>query len=820
MSKAALIPALFLLVAVQSGSRGSSHTRIAVRCEEPADLRDLLHRGNAAFRSGEYLRAIQIYEDGYAAAIRRGVPQSAARFLNNLGSVHFQLFQYRNAIDAYLKARDLARSQGDREALGALCVNLSSLYAQMGDLDAASETVDQGLRLPRGITAKYRPKLLIQYAYIKWRRNNSGEAVKALRDAIEASRSQLDPAAESQAWNEMGSALLESGRLAEAEDALLEAFRMRKLTHDDRIYFTYDSLANLRVRQSDWRSALVLFDRALESARSASPSAMWNIYYDRGKAHLAQGQTEEAFADFGAALEGVRRWRAEVIPADSFRVSAEVDLHHVYSAYVEIASRLYAQTRRKQFAEEAYAVSEESRAASLRALWAGDDLTRALPTEYWGALAGLLKAEAALMKGGSGQDQTAVRPWRVKVAEMEARAGLDLKHGFHDSDPTRTSYLEQTRKALRPSDVYLGFHLGDQESYLWMVARDGFDLRRLPPRTQLADRIATFAKAVRERSPDLIPQARRMYAELFGASNPILLRKARWIVAPDGPLFDLPLAALVEPADGPSGSPVYVIERHAIQIVPGASAILETSPANANGTIVGLADPIYNRADPRLRASALQKEFGIAKAASADTPGPLELARLAGSSREIENCARVWRSHGYQPILLKGADATKQNLERALQRDPMIVHVAAHLLFPPERSSPGLLALTPRAGADPELLSATEIASMRLKLGVVVLNGCDSGRGAALPGAGLMGMTRAWLAAGARAVVATRWATSDQSEGVLFQSFYERLPLRLHSRTPKSFAELLQEAQLAEIRAGGRRADPAYWAAYFCVERN
>jgi CHAT domain-containing protein len=167
---------------------------------------------------------------------------------------------------------------------------------------------------------------------------------------------------------------------------------------------------------------------------------------------------------------------------------------------------------------------------------------------------------------------------------------------------------------------------------------------------------------------------------------------------------------------------------------------------------------------------------------------------------------------------LKGPEATKQELEDALARNPYFVHVAAHLLFPSDRSNPGFLALTPRTGADTELLSATEIAGMRFRLGLVVLNGCSSGRAAVLPGAGLMGMTRAWLAAGARAVIATRWATSDQTESGLFQSFYGRMPSS--SQGQESFAELLRQAQLTELHAGGRRANPALWAAYFCVERN
>lgn len=81
-----------------------------------------------------------------------------------------------------------------------------------------------------------------------------------------------------------------------------------------------------------------------------------------------------------------------------------------------------------------------------------------------------------------------------------------------------------------------------------------------------------------------------------------------------------------------------------------------------------------------------------------------------------------------------------------------------------------------------------------------------------------MGMTRAWMAAGAHAIIATRWPTADQEKGQLFQSFYSRLA-SVHLRHGE-VAELLREAQLVELRAGGRRANPAYWAAYFCVERN
>jgi hypothetical protein len=474
----------------------------------------------------------------------------------------------------------------------------------------------------------------------------------------------------------------------------------------------------------------------------------------------------------------------------------------LYSVFIEVAGRLYFQTGRGEFAEEAFAAAEENRAASLRELWAGTDLTKTMPDEYWAALAGLLAAETARVRGQP--DDAAAESSRIRVAEMEARAGLDLPKPT--SAETGGSPIANVRGALQSSDAFLGFYLGDGSSYLWIVTREGFELRSLPPRSRLSADIESFVAGLRAGSPAVSQRGWSLTNELFGSGSPLLLKKSKWILALDGSLFELPFAALPEPS-GAAPHTAYIIENHAIQIVPGASAILHPAPAAASGPVVGVADPVYNSADPRLPQPAH------------DGDTSLELARLPGSAREIESCARVWKTRGYEPQILQGMAATKENLASALRQNPFVVHIAAHLIFPPDRSGPGLLALSPQKGGNADLLSATEIGGMHFDLGLMVLNGCSSAQAPALPGAGLMGMTRAWLAAGAKAVIATRWATSDQSGNSIFEEFYNRLPASQQCRRT-SFAQLLQQAQIAELHAGGRRADPARWAAYFCVERD
>jgi CHAT domain-containing protein len=301
---------------------------------------------------------------------------------------------------------------------------------------------------------------------------------------------------------------------------------------------------------------------------------------------------------------------------------------------------------------------------------------------------------------------------------------------------------------------------------------------------------------------------------LFGQLAPRFQRKTRWLVALDrgstladsqarfaagGLPFASPLSALPDLSRKPAA---YLAEHHIIEMIPGAGYWLDsrTQPRAAPAPVfVGIGDAVYNTADPRLPA--------LPAGAKPPSKPPLMLSRLVGSGAEIDACARNW--HGEQ-VLLKGVAASRAGLAEQLRRNPAVIHLATHVLESPERY--GLIALSLTAQRESELLPPYEIAGWRTNAGLVVMSGCHSASGTELPGTGLLGLTRAWLIAGARSVIASNWPVADDS-GALFGALYRNLSA--DSRTPPATA--LRAAQLEMIRSGGWRAKPSYWGAYFVM---
>ena len=757
------------------------------------------------FQGGDFHQAAYLYQQGYQDALGLGQREIAALFLGNLGGCRFALHQYREALRTLVDARDLAEAAGDRQTAGALDFNISSLYFQLGQTDAAADADNRAMaRLSGEDRAKQLPKLLIHLATLRAQQDRMAEALALFQQGIAAADRAGDPEMYALGWNDLGEVYLDRKQLPQAERALLEAYRVRKLNRLRSLESSYRNLGRLRLEQGDLASASVLLDDAVE--RSRQPGGLlpgWQIYEARGQARLAQNRLPEALDDLRIAARLARIWRREAPFDDATRVSAENTIQSVHSALVEAGNKLYFATGGRSLAQETFEAAEANRAASLRALLSEPrDWRGSLPPEYWETLSKLESAEVELLRGHGGADK--LQQLQGALIQWESRAGSNAgSNAGSGGEMEIPDLLDRVQRSLGPDAALLSFHLASPDSYLWAVTRAHFALYRLPSDAEIAALAGRFEKAVRAGSPEATPAGYQLYRALFGPLTPAVQRKTHWLLALDAQLFELPFAALVVEtgADGP----VFLAERHSLQTIAGAGMLAlsaATSRPSLPGPFLGIADPVYNTADPRWHAAA-------APAASSGLAEDLHLARLVGSAREVAACAAAW-SGPRLPVLLEGKAASRRGIEAALDSHPAILHFATHVLESRQRLRSGLIVLSLADGGRTEVLTSAEIATWHLDGALVALSGCSSGSAEALPGTGLMGLTRAWEAAGASAVVASRWPRPDDA-GALFVSFYRYL----RAFPQAGAAVALQHAQLDLLRSHTWRSSPSYWAAYF-----
>ena len=165
--------------------------------------------------------------------------------------------------------------------------------------------------------------------------------------------------------------------------------------------------------------------------------------------------------------------------------------------------------------------------------------------------------------------------------------------------------------------------------------------------------------------------------------------------------------------------------------------------------------------------------------------------------------------------VLRGSGASKAALLKASQDGHLseyrYIHVAAHAFaFPndPERS---MLVLNPgqAAGAASGVLTAAELANLRMGSELLVLAACATGVGRYEPGQGLLGFAFAALAAGNQAAVLSLWEVADDLTQRFISKFFERL----RRGAPPSAALIATQREFARD-PDPRVNSPGTWAAF------
>lgn len=356
------------------------------------------------------------------------------------------------------------------------------------------------------------------------------------------------------------------------------------------------------------------------------------------------------------------------------------------------------------------------------------------------------------------------------VERARSRSFLDI---LTLRSPNLAGTLEATTLTLAQAQAHLPddallleyFTTGLLDVWEDPVTRQTSQRHRFPPAHTMLFAITRDATAVydlglapdtlRPRQTDTLVEShfldatirRALYEHLIAPAASLLHGKRRLYLVPHGPLHSIPFQALI----GPDGE--TLLREGGPHIIYGPSA-----------TILFRARQVSQMAQPCLAlgyngAGETRLQFGEEEAHS--------VARLTGGES------------------VTGAIPKKARLYESASQYRML-HFSCHGTFDPENPLASALHLAP----DENLTAFDVLNDLRLNCDLVTLSACESGLSRVRRGDELIGLTRAFMHAGATALICTLWRVDERSSRILMERLYREI------QTGSDAAEALKHAQL------------------------
>ena len=798
---------------------------------------NLVNLAGLASLDGDFARAERLYRDALSTWRAREQWADAADALHGLGQLELRRGDYPAARAALGEALAVYERTGPLSSALTVRRALAGALAGQGELQGAVDELSRTQRIADSAraTPAARAGLALARADLAVQLNTRADAERLYARAEFLFRQAGDPGGTADAQHGRGTLLLDKGDYARAQTLLDGALRSQTASgHQRAAALTRLSLGDLAAARGDTTAARRQLARAaadlsslgdpvgaaaatgeraaLEGAAGLpvaaeslyrvavgqaegrlAPEVTWRLHAGLGLVARSRGATEDAARELRAAVADIERpgnslalpERRSGFLADKWDVYAQLALteraRRRPGAAFEASERLRAREMLELLARGRVAPADTAATLIARE----QDLRRRIAELTAGLEAGSGGAE-----GVRGPDLAGVGGTTGEALLHEQAAYADLLLEMRDQAPRHAALLSppavtwrDVATRLASDEALVEYLVSDSGSTAFVVTRDTVAAVDLGASRRDLRRLVQFARGTLE-GPHLLAGGEALWRGPLRSLHQFLIApleetallagKARLIFVPHAELHYLPFAALLDSRGR------FLIERYEVVETPSAAvwlALGDRRPARSTAGVLAFA--------PRPDA-------------------------LPGSRQEVATIARL---AGTDAQVLTGANAS----EAAFRRDApsrRVLHLATYGILNKPNPLFSYVELAAGGGEDGRL-EVHEVFGLTLAADLVVLSACQTGLGsgalADVPaGDDWVGLSRAFLHAGAAHVVATLWPVEDRASADLMERFYERFTA---GADPVAALAAAQRTLLAVPAT----AHPFYWAGFVDV---
>lgn len=832
---------------------------------QKGDLSAQSARINALRSAGKYSEALPLAEAMVASLEKTTNNRDLADALNNLAQIHADQGHDDQAEPIYKRAIALMEKG---TGLGSVEIapvlnNLAALYQRQSRLSEAEPLFKRALAVREKALSREHPDVgqslnNLGTLYVKQQHYADAEPLFQRALAIYQKVGGPEHPAVATLLNNLGQLYRDLDRDAEAEVPIRRSLVIREkvlgLDHPD-VARSLNNLAGLYEHQRRYADAEPLYRRALAIRERAlgpdHPDVVTSVSNLAYFLH-ASGRTADALPLAERTLRSDRAQLRVVLP-----VLFSGRQQHLLPDDKALDEALAAIQRGTQ-SSAASAVNK----LAVRLAAGSDRLAELVRRDQDLAAESDVLDKAiitAVSKQSAQRDVAAEARSRARIAAIaNERAGLQKTFAVEFPDYASLSNplplaVKDIQPLLSADEAMVLFSVVDKQSHVIAITREGVEWKEIPLGADaLAQKVTAFRRGLdvgkaRDASGKSglfdLALANELYVALLGPVEALTQGKRNLLVVPSAALTALPFhllvmekpqAAIPDTLDG-YRSAAWLLRRQAVSVLPSVTSLksLRAFARRDQGVkpMTGFGDPVFNPAleGPADRRAANGKVAARSIVTSAYTDfwrgAGVDRARLAQALPQLPDTAdelnAVAKDVGAAAADIHlGRDASETTLKRAALAQYSIIYFATHGLVAGDikgLGEPSLALSIPEQPTelDDGLLTASEVAQLKLNADWVVLSACNTIAGDKPGAEALSGLARSFFYAGARALLVSHWAVDSEAATRLTTSTFELLK----NEPEIGRAEALRRAMLAYVddASSPRNAYPAIWGPFALI---